>query len=319
MYDVRDLLESIPKDLESPEVGVVPASAGAEVEGVRSKFDPRGLDRPSPSASAGEAANEEADRAAAAATLERVIRAYMTPPIAEPVESIQFTRNGTLVANLLPDQQTWLDTFLTTQRVFNGGVGVSAELYMTPHDHLRSLGVGSRSVLPTPESREAFVTDLKSDSKTSSVVMAALQAAINQRVNLSRLKQVSYVEDWTIQIVEPNDQEIADPQIGVIREGFVLELRATPTSHEEFGLDLKLTNSVLQRPIRTAKTRISTSSPREVEIGLPELNTIRIATTLRVADGASAVLSSPIQGDMDLVLVLTVRREGWKVLPLKGR
>jgi hypothetical protein len=247
-------------------------------------------------------------RARAGKSLEDIVKRYLTPPLSDPSESVKSTHVGALVANLLPEQHAWLEAFLTTQRTYVGFISVDADLFTVPRGALRSLGIESTAVVLNPADRDVFVQRLREEANVQSITAPKVTVLPNQRANVSVLNQVAYVQDWTIEIVEPNRQEIADPHIAVINEGVVLDLRATPTAANELGLELTLTNSELKRPIQTVKTRLSTSTPRDVEIGLPEVSTIRIATTTRIADGASVVLSTPGSGDTDLVLVLRARQ-----------
>lgn len=331
IYDVVDLLDSLNCDVEPPELGLSQPNSGLNgginpsLESGRestigqdsrlSGIDPRQL------GFLDKLLGDEKQawvRMRAGETLGAIVRQYMAPPMSGPLESVEWTRSGALVANLIPEQHLWLEAFLSTQRSFNGFIQIDAQLFMTPHGQLNKLGVGTRAILPTPEARDTFAASLQTNAKTTLVTTPTLTVLPNQRANVSILKQVAYVKDWTIEIVEPNNQEVADPQIGVVNEGLVLDLRATPTSAEEFGLDLQLTNCKLKRPIRTMKTRLSTSTNSQVEIGLPEVATVRIATTFRLADGASFVLSNPGQDDTDLVLLITARRvERLDSAPLK--
>ena len=128
-----------------------------------------------------------------------------------------------------------------------------------------------------------------------------------QKASMSVVNQVPYIKDWKVTIVEPGPQEIADPTIDVLQEGFVANMRATALATDVYGLDLAFEVSKLERPMQTRKMRISATSDREVEIGLPAVMTINFESKLILADGASAAFTtaSP-EKDRDLAIVLTL-------------
>lgn len=312
IYDVRDLLNASAIDFEPPELG--PARAGEVERAAEAPWKPskeaakRSVEQLPTLGFLFEKEEGEAELRAAAKRLEHVVRTYMTPAISDATEAIGITSRGSMSAVLRAEQHEWLVSFLTTQRTFQGFISVEAKLFSVPRGRLKALGIESSSAALAANEREAFLVRLQEDPKTQLVNAPALSTHPNQRANVSVINQVAYVKDYTIEIVEPNRQEIADPQIAVINEGIVLDVRATPMAGEELGLDLQLSNSKLVRPIRTKKVRLSTANAAEVEIGLPEVNTVRIKTTVRLAAGASIVLSTPGHDDTDLVMVVTAKR-----------
>jgi hypothetical protein len=240
---------------------------------------------------------------------EQLVLAHLSPKLGDAPEQLQISRTGTLVANLRRDQQQWLDAFLQTQRSFEGCIEVQARLFKAPRGLLGKLGVESSAMLSSDTHRDAFVQRMASTADVHEITAPKLIVYANQRANISVLNQVAYVKDYTLEIVEPGRQEIADPQVAVINEGVILDLRATPLPGQLLVLDLKLHNSQILRPIRTRKIRLSATQPTEVEIGLPEVATVRIVSSVVLRDGASVVLSTPAQDDEgDIALVVTAKR-----------
>lgn len=312
IYDVQDLLEVSFTDFEPPQLGLDSEPS------LRTCEPTRAVDK-CPSAEDADprpAANDAERRATAARTLEGLIRKYLTPKSEHGPERLEFTPSGALSATLTADQHRWLNGFLTAQRQFTGALHIETHLFTVPRGRLAKLGVDTSTSLPTRVDADAFLRRLRSDAGVESVNAPSLVVHANQRVNIAVLSEVAYVKDYTIEVVEPGAREIADPQIAVIREGVVLDVRATPLVGELIGLDLQLQNAELLRPIRSRKLRLSTSSSAEVEIELPDVATLRIVSTVLLDDGASVVLTAPGQSrDKDLALVVTAHRTGGTATP----
>jgi hypothetical protein len=309
IYEVRDLVERLTLDFTPPELGVdvvtsrKPAGARDAELGEHEKE-----------------AREAGRFAAAAKDFEQLVLEHLSPKLGDAPEQLQISRTGTLVANLRRDQQLWLDAFLQTQRSFEGRIEVQARLFKAPRGLLGKLGVESSAMLSSDADRDAFVQRLASTSDVHEITAPKLTVYANQRANISVLNQVAYVKDYTLEIVEPGRREIADPQVAVINEGVILDLRATPLPGQLLVLDLKLHNSQILRPIRTRKIRLSATQPAEVEIGLPEVATVRIVSSVVLRDGASVVLSTPAQDDEgDIALVVTAKRVSAPATPNEAK
>lgn len=301
-YEVSDLLDSMLTDFEPPQLGVETAPKLRACEPTK---EADSLTPAEPRAQPTEAER----RATAAKTLQGLITKYLTPKSERGGERIEFAQNGALIASLSAEQHRWLSGFLTAQRQFTGLVKVETRMFKLPRGRLAKLGVGTSASLATPADRDALLEQFGAAGSVEFLTAPSLTAYANQRANVSVLNQVAYVKDYTIEVVEPGAREIADPQVAVITEGLVLDLRATPLGDGVLGLDLQLQSSELLRPIRTLKLRLSTANALEVEIGLPEVTTVRIVSTVLVKDGASVLLSTPSQGsDEELALLVTATR-----------
>ncbi len=309
IYEVRDLVERFTLDVTPPELGVDVATTRTTVESTTAEVT-----------DAEKQVREAARFASASKSFEQLLLKLLTPKLGDAPEHLQLSSTGTLVANLRRDQQLWLEEFLQTQRNFDGLIQVEVRLLTLPRGLLGKLGVDSSAMLSSDAHRDALVEQLLSTPDVQSISAPKLQLNANQRANISVLNQVAYVKDYTVEIVEPGRQEIADPQIAAINEGVVLDLRATPLPGQLFVLDLKLHNAQILRPIRTRKIRLSATQPTEVEIGLPEVATVRIVSSVVVRDGASVVLSTPAQdNEGDLALVVTAKRVNRQAAPAESK
>ena len=93
-----------------------------------------------------------------------------------------------------------------------------------------------------------------------------------------------------------------------LREGVVFELAAVPLGDGRIGVDVDLTHSSLERPIRTV-TRVIGAGRHEVTIGKPEVTEVGVHTRLIMRAGATAVFVTPdpVQ-DLDMATLVRLRR-----------
>ena len=109
----------------------------------------------------------------------------------------------------------------------------------------------------------------------------------SQRAYVSIINQQAYIQDFDVEVAQ--FQAVADPQVNVLTEGVVLDVR--PTIHHDrkyLTLEIQPTvaNVVALRPFST--TLGGNTSP--VEFQLPELEVQSVFTTAVIPDGGSILL-----------------------------
>jgi Flp pilus assembly secretin CpaC/tetratricopeptide (TPR) repeat protein len=108
-----------------------------------------------------------------------------------------------------------------------------------------------------------------------------------QRGHVSVLNEIAYIADF-----EPATAAgvaVAQPQVSVIRDGIVLDVRPTISADRRYvTLELRPTLATLLRPIPTFQTSLGVGPP--VAIQTPQLTLQRIRTTVTVPDGGSFVI-----------------------------
>lgn len=134
------------------------------------------------------------------------------------------------------------------------------------------------------------------------IVMTAVQKSANafeisapiisvyntQRAFVTVVNQVSFVQGYDVDVA--NAAFIADPNIGVVQEGIVLDVRPTISFDRKYiTLDVQTTVATLERPIRTVSTNLGGDST-SVTFQLPRLDVQDAQTTVVVPDGGSVVL-----------------------------
>jgi hypothetical protein len=146
--------------------------------------------------------------------------------------------------------------------------------------------------------REGFVRVLDS---------ASVVAFSGQRVHAASLKTHTIVRDIDVEVAQ--EKEIEDPVLGVVDEGFVLDVRPT-VGAGTMGilLDLKLTYQGLQTPIPSVKTRLA-------RIDTPAAENLSTRTTLVLPDGGATLFSArhPGDGDDAYAFLVRARRKGLSI------
>jgi hypothetical protein len=307
IYDVQDLVLRDVVEFEPVTLGIEqPKRAPATKPGVESTEQ-----------------SARARRSAAGRALQLAVHKYMTPKLEEPRDHVTYREDleGVLQTNLGPEQHAWMQCFLEAQRRFEGFVQLDARVYELESGELKKIGIESSAVVSKGESRDALFAKLATVRNSSVMMIPRVLAAPNQRSNVSTINQVAYIKSFTVEVVEPGQREIADPEVAVINEGLVLDVRATPIDEGILALELALDCAEVVRPIKTRKVRLSTAAPSEGEIGVPEVLSSRIVATVTVREGSSVVLSTPRQGDKtgELVLVLTAERVPMPPAPPKTK
>jgi type II secretory pathway component GspD/PulD (secretin) len=147
----------------------------------------------------------------------------------------------------------------------------------------------------------AFQFTILDDTQVN-IVMTAVQKSANaieisspivsvyntQRAFVTVVNQVSFVQGYDVDVA--NAAFIADPNIGVVQEGIVLDVRPTISFDRRYiTLDVQTTVAVLVRPMREVTTNLGGQTD-QVTFALPELRVQDAQTTVVVPDGGSVVL-----------------------------
>lgn len=243
---------------------------------------------------------------ATAAELLDTLRAFTWPAV-DPQAKAFTLKKGYLHARLDKAQHEWVRSFLDRLRnPHKEQVRVDARFVQLPRGGAAKLGLERVATTFSSEEAAAFRAAFE-ESDYEEMASPSLLAGLAQRASMSILNQVSYVRDWQIQVVQPGDQEIADPVIDVVQEGHLLDLRAVQVGDELYGMELSSTVAQLQRPIPTRTLRIGPGADQEVEVGTPEVVTAGIEAELRLAPGDLVVLYTPSSGEQDLLVLLSMQ------------
>jgi len=302
IYDVADLLTRPHVDFEGPKLGEqphpAPTSGPAQPQPPSSESDPSG------------AVSDGGRATSNAKLLEALVSKYITPKLERPAETVAATHHGSLFANLRPEQHEWLRKFLDEQRQFGGLIEVEARAFRVERGTLQKLGVDSSSMLTGEMERGVFLDRVaKLRPAAEEINSPRLIMFPNQRAHIAVTTQISYVKDYSIEVVEPGQKQVVVPKIGVIREGLLVHVRPTPMPGDVVALEFTCETADVLRPISTQSVRLEAGSEREVEIALPEVDIAKLTSTVLIRAGTSVVVSLPTgPGERELVVLIKASR-----------
>jgi type II secretory pathway component GspD/PulD (secretin) len=167
----------------------------------------------------------------------------------------------------------------TTENYFSNPLG----------ELLSTVGGGAFQFAILNDEQVNIVMTAVEKSKNAFEISAPIVSVYNtQRAFVTVINQVSFVQGYDVDVA--NAAFIADPNIGVVQEGIVLDVRPTISFDRKYvTLDVQTTVASLVRPIRTITTNLGgLSSP--VTFSLPQLDVQDAQTTVVVPDGGSILL-----------------------------
>jgi type II secretory pathway component GspD/PulD (secretin)/tetratricopeptide (TPR) repeat protein len=127
-------------------------------------------------------------------------------------------------------------------------------------------------------------------SKRATLLTAPKLTAFNtQRANITVVNQISYVKDYDVEVAQAAG--IADPIMGVIQDGLVLDVRPTVSNDRKYiTLELRPTVATLIRPMPTFSTTLGMIGSTTVTLHIPELVVQKAQATVRIPDGGTIVV-----------------------------
>jgi type II secretory pathway component GspD/PulD (secretin) len=108
-----------------------------------------------------------------------------------------------------------------------------------------------------------------------------------QRAYVSVINQQAYIQDFDVEVAQ--FQAVADPQINVLTEGVVLDVRPT-IHHDRKSLTLEIQPTVAKVVALRNFSSTLGGNTSPVEFQLPELEVQSVFTTAVIPDGASILL-----------------------------
>ncbi|HVS08717.1 MAG TPA: hypothetical protein VMS76_02500 [Planctomycetota bacterium] len=239
---------------------------------------------------------------------ERILKTYLQPPFDPQRDQLRITEGDSLVAQLRPEQLEWLDAFLKRQRSEPRMIEVELKILGAPLGALRALAKGTDPlVLETPEQQRAFDEALSGIAGLEKVSTPRFRFWERVQTSISVTDKLAYLKDWKLETVEPGPQTIADPVIATIDEGYRVGTRTVEIDALTIDLEVELEWSQVRRPIPTKKIELDTPGRTEVEIALPEVDRIRIESTVRIAPDAKVVFFSLPGSLRDIAVIARAR------------
>ncbi|MHC5011046.1 MAG: hypothetical protein ACYTG6_08870 [Planctomycetota bacterium] len=139
---------------------------------------------------------------------------------------------------------------------------------------------------------EVILRAVQKSERIQQITASRITVYNTQRANVSVLNQVSYVQDYEVEIAQASN--IANPVIQTIQDGVVLDVRPVVTADQRYVLlELRPTVALLTRPIATFSTSLASgpvTASAPVVIQIPELSVSRVRTTVVMPDGGTLML-----------------------------
>jgi tetratricopeptide (TPR) repeat protein len=134
---------------------------------------------------------------------------------------------------------------------------------------------------------EVVLRAVQKSTRSTLVVAPKITAYNGARANVTVLNQVSYIQDFDVEIAQA--AQIGDPIVQTLRDGVILDITPIVSSDRKYvTLELRPTVAILNRPIATFTTTLANGPP--VTIQLPEINIRRVRTTVTLPDGGILLL-----------------------------
>jgi len=139
---------------------------------------------------------------------------------------------------------------------------------------------------------EVILRAVEKSERVQQITAPRITVYNTQRANVSVLNQVSYVQDFDVEIAQASN--IANPIVQTIQDGIVLDVRPVVSADRRFvQLELRPTVAVLQRPIQTLAVPLSAGpvgANAPVTLQLPQLQVSRVRTTVSMPDEGTLLL-----------------------------
>ncbi|MFT7516568.1 MAG: hypothetical protein ACI84O_000351 [Myxococcota bacterium] len=129
---------------------------------------------------------------------------------------------------------------------------------------------------------------VRKDERAQELTSVILSTQNTERAYAAMLNQITYIQDFDVEVALASF--IADPVVGVISDGIVLDVRPTIAQNRKtVSLELRPTIATIQRPIAEFTSSLA-GLTTPITIQLPELQVASVNTTVVVPDGGTVVI-----------------------------
>ena len=139
---------------------------------------------------------------------------------------------------------------------------------------------------------EVILRAVEKSERIQEITAPRITVYNTQRANVSVLNQISYVQDYEVEIAQASN--IANPVIQTIQEGVVLDVRPVVSADRRFiQLELRPTVATVVRPIGEFTTNLASGpigANAPVTLQIPELRVSKVRTTVTMPDGGTLLI-----------------------------
>lgn len=239
---------------------------------------------------------------------DKAVRTWITPPLVKDRDELRCLPSGTAILKGTDEQQQWLRSFLELQRTWRDAIAIDVRVLEAPRGGFARLGVHDSSKLFQSQAEAEELLERAKNEPDFDVLFAPKVVAWSwSEAEISATTEISYIQDWRLVFVEPGHQSIADPVIATIKEGDVVGVHGVLLERELYGIELDFVRTEVAQPIPTKSVRLT--DDKQVEIALPEVAKVHLASSVKLAEGASVLFcAASTKKDRDLAVILTVHR-----------
>src|SRR5262245_44210280 len=167
-----------------------------------------------------------------------------------------------------------------TENIFDQNLSGSNPLTNSGGLTLQWISLGDRS-------SEIILRATEKSERAELVTAPRLLVHSAERATLSVTNQFAYVSGYGVEIAQA--ASIADPQIDVIQDGAILDVRPVVSADRKFvKLELRPTLATLLLPIEQRVVGVGNGTP--VTIQFPKLAIRKVRTTVNIPDGGTLLL-----------------------------
>ena len=154
---------------------------------------------------------------------------------------------------------------------------------------LSTVGGGAFQFSILDDTEVNLVMNLVEKSANAKEIMAPVLTVFNtERAYVTVVNQISFLQDFDVDVA--NTAFIANPEIGILQEGVVLDVRPTISYDRKYvTLEVRTAVAELERPIPTFETSLGGFTD-PITFQLPRMRMENANTTVRVPDGGSVIL-----------------------------
>lgn len=298
LYDMRDMLRDFGGDYPLTKMGVI--ETWRAPESTEARMAASSKTQPSPTE-----VEEQIDLGGR--TFVDVLKRHMQPTFLEPTERLEYA-SGTILAHLMPSQHDWVNAFVRRVRDFDGLIETETRIIEADPAVFVALGLEDKSILSRPADLAILDERIRATGKCNLLAAPRVMTRPARQVNVSVIEPFKFVQDWSIEKVEPGPREIAIPKIAMIREGVELTVRALPLENDQFAIELSVQSARVKRPVRTVPITVG-SDAKQLVITLPEAHSERFEGTLLLTSGASTILRGmSVDRSKSIAVIVTARK-----------
>ena len=171
-------------------------------------------------------------------------------------------------------------TIAKTENIFDQNLAGVNPLSTAGGLSMQWISLGSRQ-------SEMILRAVEKSDRVELVTAPRLLVHSGERANVSVTNQFAYVSGYGVEIAQAS--AIADPQIDIIEEGAILDVRPVVSADRKFvKLELRPTLATLQTPILSRVVGVGNGTP--VTIQFPNLTIRKVRTTVSTPDGGTVLL-----------------------------